>query len=108
LTNSILCGILYVKGDDTMSRKEVLENLKAIERSKDKIFSCHFIKRTDGSYRKMVARLHVRKGVKGVGMAYNPAEKDLVTVFDMQKNNFRSIPLDSIRYLKVLGEEIIK
>jgi hypothetical protein len=91
-----------------MSRKEILENLREIEKSEGKIFSCHFIKRTDGTYREMVARLHVRKGVKGVGMSYNPREKDLITVFDMRKNAFRSIPLDNIRYLKVLGEEIIK
>ena len=91
-----------------MSRKEILKNLRAIEKSKDKIFSCHFIKRTDGTYREMIARLHVRKGVKGVGMIYNPKDKDLIVAFDMRKNAFRCIPLDSIKYLKVLGKEIIK
>ena len=37
-----------------------------------KIFSVEFIKK-DGSHRLMNARLQVQKGVKGVGLRFNPS-----------------------------------
>lgn len=89
-----------------MSNKDVLKFLEAIKKSEGTIFSCHFIKRGNGEYRKMVARLGVKKGVKGVGMKYDPIKKNLLPVFDMQKNAFRMIPFDAIEYLKVKGNEI--
>ena len=62
---------------------------------------------TDGSERTMVARLNVKKGVKGTGMAYNPIEKGLLPVWDMQKNAFRMINLKTVTELKIKGEELI-
>jgi len=80
---------------------------KAIEeirsRAEDTIFSCHFIKK-DGSLRKMVCRLGVQKGVKGVGMSYDPTEKGLLCVYDMQKLAFRMINLRTIVRLQIKGE----
>ena len=55
----------------------------------------------------MVARLHVKKGVNGKGMAYNPVEKGLLPVWDMQKNGFRMINLKTVTELKIKGEELI-
>lgn len=49
------------------------------------IFSIDFVKRTDNSLRTMSARRGVKKGVKGVGQAYDPKAKNLLTVYDMQK-----------------------
>jgi hypothetical protein len=65
----------------------------------NKIFSVTFIKK-DGSTRRMVARLGVRKGVKGVGMSFSPSEKNLMVVFDMHKRAFRMINLETIVELK--------
>jgi hypothetical protein len=65
----------------------------------NKIFSVTFIKK-DGSTRRMVARLGVRKGVKGVGMSFSPSEKNLMVVFDMHKRGFRMINLETIVELK--------
>ncbi len=65
----------------------------------NKIFSVTFIKK-DGSTRRMVARLGVRKGVKGVGMSFSPSEKNLMVVFDMHKKAFRMINLNTITELK--------
>lgn len=53
--------------------------------SKGQIFSIDFVKRTDNSLRTMSARRGVKKGVKGVGMAYDAKAKNLLTVYDMQK-----------------------
>jgi hypothetical protein len=76
-----------------MEIKEVIELLG------DKIFTVTFTKK-DGSVRIMNARRGVSKGVKGVGMSYNPAQKGLVVVFDMQKQAFRMINANTIHEIK--------
>lgn len=71
------------------------------------IFSVVFIKRTTGERREMVCRLGTSKGVKmseGAGPAYNALEKGLLTVYDMQKDAWRSIPLDAIESIKIRGK----
>lgn len=65
----------------------------------DKIFTVTFIKK-DGSIRVMNARRGVKKGVKGVGMSYDPFSKNLIPVFDMQKESFRMINAETILEIK--------
>lgn len=72
----------------------IVENLLK-ETSNKKIFSVTFIKK-DGSLRKMNAMRGVRKGVKGVGHSFNPSEKNLLTVYDMQKGDFRFVNLNDV------------
>ena len=66
-----------------------------------KIFRVTFIKRTTGEKRVMVCRRKVTKGVTGEGQPYNPTEKGLITVFDMQKNAFRNISVEGIEEIKI-------
>ena len=56
-------------------------------RADGKIFTVDFIKRTNGEPRTMNCRRNVQKGVKGVGLKFDPKEKDLLVVYDMQKLN---------------------
>lgn len=74
--------------------------------SDGKIFTVEFIKK-DGTLRKMNARLGVKKYVKGVGLAFDPIEKNLLPVFDMQKNAYRMINATTIQSIKVGGVQII-
>ncbi len=67
---------------------------------RNQIFSVTFIKRTDGTERKMVCRTGVRKGVTGGGAAYDPESKNLLTVFDMEKRAFRTIPCENVIEVK--------
>lgn len=60
-----------------------------------KIFSVTFVKK-DGTLRKMTARLGVKKDLKGVGLKFDPAEKNLLVVFDMHKRAYRMINLKTI------------
>ena len=66
------------------------------------IFSVEFTKK-NGENRLMLARLGVRKGVKGIGQNFNPSEFNLITAFDMQKDNFRMINCNSLISLKIRG-----
>ena len=86
--------------------KTINKTLSEIQKAESTIFSVTFTKK-DGSIRKMVARLNVKKGVNGKGMAYNPIEKGLLPVYDMQKNGFRMINLSTVNELKIKGEELI-
>ena len=70
------------------------EMVKMIKSTKGKFFSCVTLK-SDGSYRKWVARTGVKKGVKGVGR--KNTKENLVTVFDMQINQFRTLDANKLQ-----------
>ena len=70
------------------------------------LFSVTFIKRADGEERTIVGRTGVRKGVTGTGMRYNPAERDLITIWDNGKvpnaqgkksQGHKTIPMNDIK-----------
>lgn len=68
------------------------------------IFSVDFVKK-DGSLRHMVCRKKVKKHLHGGTLKYDPKAKRLLCVFDMQKEGYRMIQLDSLRKMKVHGNE---
>jgi hypothetical protein len=80
-------------------------NLPALREavSDGKIFSVDFIKRTTGEERHMVCRLGVTSHLKGGTKKFDDNEKKLLTVYDVQKNGYRSIPLDAIVRVKISG-----
>ena len=86
--------------------RDFRETLAEIQKAENTIFSVTF-KKKDGTMRTMVARLNVKKGVKGTGMAYNPIEKGLLPVFDMQKKGFRMVNLNTVTELTIKGEEVL-
>ena len=75
---------------------------KVIDLLGDKIFTVTFVKK-DGSIRVMNARRGVKKGVKGVGMSYDPTQKDLVVVFDMQKEALKQDDVWSKRFIYIFS-----
>ena len=68
------------------------------------IFSVEFIKRSDGTLRKMVCRTGVRKHLRGGKRAYDAKSRNLLTVFDMEAQGYRSVPVDAIQRLSVGGQ----
>ena len=70
-------------------------NREQILATNGKFFSVSFIKK-DGSERRMTARLGVKKDVKGVGLKFNPSERNLIVVFDIHKKSYRMINLSTI------------
>lgn len=83
-----------------VDRKQALDLMKS---TNGKIFSVVFVKK-DGTDRKMNCRLGVKKGVKGIGLKFNPSEYDLLTVYDLQKSAFRMISLKTLRAIQINGE----
>jgi len=84
----------------------IRETLAQIQTANNTIFSVTFIKK-DGTLRKMVCRLNVKKGVNGKGMNYDPIEKGLLPVYDLDKRGFRMINMKTITSLKIRKEQII-
>lgn len=103
-----------------ISRAEAIQKLLAT-REKGSFFGVEFVKRTDGTLRKMNARLGVQKGKTGEGAPYNFSEKELIPVTDMQllqkfaksgssseeavQKARRSIPYEGIKKITIEGQE---
>ena len=81
------------------SKKELIRTL--IGSTGGTFFSVKFVKRTTGELRRMVCRTGVKRGVKGIGLSFDPKERDLVVVWDVLKRSFRMIPLEGVKELKV-------
>ena len=87
-----------------ISRKMAVEMIKS---AGSQIFTVTYLKRSDGSRRVMNARLKVSKGVKGVGMSFNPSSHGLITVYDMQSKGHRMVSIEGIQELKISGNEFV-
>lgn len=86
----------------TITKAQVEPLLKS---TKGKFFTITFKKRTNGNIRVMNARLGVKAYLKGGTLPYNAAAKKLLPVFDVNKKQYRAIPLDGISQIK-LGNQI--
>lgn len=70
-------------------------------------FSCRFVKRTNNEVRTINCRFGVVKHLKGGELKYSPEEKKLITVFDMEKVQYRSIATEGIQMVKLQGVEYV-
>lgn len=77
--------------------------VKVLENSNGSIFSVVFTKK-DGSDRKLTGRLGVSKGVTGVGLKFDPKSKGLLPVFDMQKEAYRMVNIETVKGVQVNGK----
>jgi len=89
------------------------DTIATIIKSQDgKAVTVHFHRRTEdkktgakvGDLRILNGRLGVKKHLKGGELKYVPADYDLLTIFDMQKKDYRCIPLDAV--IKVVADGI--
>jgi hypothetical protein len=76
-----------------------------MERSRGRIFSVSFVKRTTGELRVMTCRKSVKKGVNGKGLKFDPLKKSLMTVFDMHKAAWRSVNINTLKAISINGEK---
>ena len=74
-----------------------------IKSSGGKIFTARTIKK-DGTSRALNGRINVHKGVKDMGMKYNPEDYNLITIFDMQKHEFRMVNMETLYGLTINHE----
>jgi len=89
-----------------------------INNSKGKFFTVRFEKRTNQQLRTMTARTGVRKHTRGGSLAFDPASRGLIGVFELGNNQdpktgqftghtegYKFIPIDGILQLKIGGKQ---
>ena len=96
-------------------QKMTIEEFVARVQNSDQVFGVTFVKKGDGSLRTMNARMHVKKGVKGVLPPGHRAAEDkrnnVLTVYDMNvvertgdtKGAFRRINLEQVKSCSLKG-----
>jgi hypothetical protein len=72
---------------------------------RNKLFSARFIKK-DGTERLMSCRLGVTKYLKGGELNYDPIEKNLLPVYDVQNEGYRMINISTLIELKANKETL--
>ena len=75
---------------------------KHIYKTNGKFFSAVFIKK-NGEERFIHCMTRSKKGVKGVGLSYNPDERNNVIVKDLKIHEFRTINIDTLVQLTTGG-----
>lgn len=86
------------------SAKDAEKQLKELAGST--VFRVVFVKRTTGELRTMLCRFGVKKGLSesGEGRKFEPTDRGLVGVWDMQKDGYRMISVEGIREVKIRGK----
>lgn len=87
----------------TITRNEAVELIKE---TNGKVFTVNFYKK-NGDLRTMNARLGVKKHLKGGVLKFDPSERGLMPVFDMQIKKYRMINLRSIVGLTVNSKNFV-
>ena len=78
--------------------------LNLLQENENLIFSVVFLKK-NGELRPMTCMLGVKKHLKGGRLTYNPKERNNLIVFDMQKEGYRTINLDTLITISMKGVE---
>lgn len=99
-----------------MTYLDPVQVVEIINKTEGQIVTVVFIKRTNGDRRQLTGRIGVGKYVKGVGLAYEPAHHQLLTIFDVQlaktlpegdrSKAYRMIPIDSVLEIRAGGDVV--
>jgi hypothetical protein len=107
----ILAGAEYTTREQSVTMISLAKAKELLTKMKNNndftIISVDFIKRTTGELRRMVCRFGVKTGLAGGVKSRDDAEHELKTVWDMQKNAYRSISLESVIRMKIHGKKYL-
>lgn len=78
---------------------------RLIDATAGRWFTVRFVKRTDGSERRMTCLVGVRKGTTGAGMRYDADARGLRVVWVADRLVHRMIPLDAVLELRIGGKK---
>ena len=91
---------------ETISLKEA-QNLCRERKATGKWFGVKVVKRLDGTLRNFTARGGVTKHLKGGELAFDPAKKRVLGIFDAKAKNYRFINLDGIVEVRTTGHRYV-
>ena len=84
--------------DESISGERAAE---LIASSGGRIFSVVFSRRDDGREREMTCRTGVGVCLKGASLRFDPLDRGLIPVFDVQINDYRFIPKERILCMRI-------
>jgi hypothetical protein len=90
-----------------LPRKMTLQQFVEKARETGLIFAVEFVRRSNGALDHMTCRTGVTKGTKGRSMGYDPKDHGLLSVYAMDRKGFRSIPVENIKKLTMMGQRFI-
>jgi hypothetical protein len=76
------------------------------DETQGRIFSVYFQK-ADGSMRQMTCRRGVKRHLRGGSLPYDPNAKNLLPVFDLERGEYRTVPLARLVSFNVSGATYI-
>jgi hypothetical protein len=99
-------GSLFVRREvhHFSGTKKAFDILKSMGKKK---FEVLFIKRTTGEARRMACQYGVKKNITGKGMRYDPKNRNLSVVFDLEKDSYRMINVEGLISIKQGSREYI-
>lgn len=83
-----------------MDREDLVKELSAGK------FATVIFTKKNGEERRLTGRTGVKKGVKGTGRNYDEKEKNIITMYDANIQQHRSIKADSIKEVHANGKVI--
>lgn len=89
-----------------MTQEKIKEIRKHIEESKGSFFSATNVKK-NGEIRKYCCRTGVKKHLHGGNLPYNPVDKNIVIVYDVNKKDYRALNLNTLTHLRIKGKQLI-
>lgn len=81
-----------------ITKKEAVNLLQ--NRKSGRFFTVTFVKRSNGEVRVMNCRKGVTKHLRGGELRYDPAQKNLITVYDIPKRAYRSVNLEAVKEIR--------
>jgi len=95
------------KNELDLTVKTVDDKLKTVYNliKDNKIFTAVFTKK-NGDKRIMNARIGVKSKLRGGKLAFDPKSKGLITVYDMHKQDYRMLNIETLTELRVGGTVI--
>jgi hypothetical protein len=92
----------YLNFPDHISTNEVNDFIYKLN---GRIFKVVFVKRSNSQIREMLCRTGVSRNIKGAGLKFEPSERNLLNVYDVQEKEYRFINLDSVIAIKTGGQK---
>jgi hypothetical protein len=84
---------------ETIATTNPIDYQNLIEESQGKFFIVEFTKK-NGEFRRLLGRTGVKLNSEGNGLKFNPADRGLLSIDDVQNQGYRFVNLASITYFR--------
>ncbi|MCW8128942.1 MAG: hypothetical protein KIS92_01030 [Planctomycetota bacterium] len=91
----------------TVSKTKARALIVGMQKKKGEVFYVKFVKRENNEVRDMRCAFGIKDNLKGKGQNFDPKKLHLVTVYDMDKSEYRMVSLERLLEIRI-GATIYK